>query len=284
MVRSLLTATGKTDDNGAVNFVLAHLGEPQRDRGEEGQFDTVPITGLSVPGRVVTVKGAGGMAAEAARVAPPLLAALERYFGRAYPFEKLDLIAVPEFWPGAMENAGAITFADGILLVDPRSASVEQRKLLASVAAHEMAHMWFGNLVTLAWWDDVWLNEAFASWMADKVIARYRPEWASGEDPLSLKRKANWISAAAATLKTWPDVKVVSWFDATDFNLTCNWAVDSSTNSLAAVSTSGKTPLVRLAASRFMKNRRTQPRVMSPVGRPCFTITTPRITTRAKNS
>src|SRR5258706_9828782 len=129
-----------------------------------GPFDTVPIPGLSVPGRVVAVKGSGGMAAEAARITPPLVAALERYFGRSYPFEKLDLIAVPEFWPGAMENAGAITFAEGILLVD-QAASSQQERRLVEITAHELAHMWFGDLVTMAWWDDLWLNESFASWM-----------------------------------------------------------------------------------------------------------------------
>jgi alanyl aminopeptidase len=141
-----------------------------------GPFDTVPIAGLSVPGRVVTVKGKSALAAEAARVAPPLLAALERYFGRPYPYEKLDLLAVPEYWPGAMENAGAITFADQILLIDPAGASVAQRRLLIEVTAHEMAHMWFGDLVTMAWWDDLWLNESFASWMGDKVTQETFPE------------------------------------------------------------------------------------------------------------
>jgi aminopeptidase N len=140
-----------------------------------GPFDTVPMPGLSVPGRVVAVKGAGAMAAEAARITPPLVAALERYFGRPYPFEKLDLIAVPEFWPGAMENAGAITFAEGILLVD-QAASAQQERLLVEVTAHELAHMWFGDLVTMAWWDDLWLNESFASWMGDKVTQEVAPE------------------------------------------------------------------------------------------------------------
>jgi alanyl aminopeptidase len=141
-----------------------------------GPFDTVPIPGLSVPGRVVAVKGRGPLAAEAARVTPALLAGLERYFGRPYPFEKLDLLAVPEYWPGAMENPGAVTFADQILLVDPKASSVAQRRLLIDVIAHELAHMWFGDLVTMAWWDDLWLNESFASWMGHKVTQQAFPE------------------------------------------------------------------------------------------------------------
>ena len=142
-----------------------------------GPLEFVPIPGLSVPGRVVTVKGGGALAAEAVRTTPPVLAALERYFGRPYPYEKLDLVAVPEFWPGAMENAGAITFRDNILLLDTRRASATERRLLVEVNAHEMAHMWFGDLVTMEWWDDLWLNESFASWMGNKVAAEAFPEF-----------------------------------------------------------------------------------------------------------
>ena len=131
---------------------------------------------MSVPGRVVTVKGASGLAGEAVRVTPILVAGLEKYFGRPYPFEKLDLIAIPEFWPGAMENPGAITFRDTVLLLDAAGASASQRRTLVEINAHELAHMWFGDLVTMAWWDDLWLNESFASWMGDKVTAEAFPE------------------------------------------------------------------------------------------------------------
>ena len=145
-----------------------------------GPLETYLIEDLSVPARVVTVRGASGLAREAARVTPPLVTALEDYFGIPYPYRKLDILAVPEFWAGAMENAGAITFADRILLIDPRAASTEQKRSLVAVNAHELAHMWFGDLVTMKWWDDLWLNESFASWMGDKISDRTFPGYRLG--------------------------------------------------------------------------------------------------------
>jgi len=149
-----------------------------------GPFETVPIAGMRVPGRVITVQGASGLAAEAAQAAPKLLTSLERYFGRPYPYEKLDLIAAPEFLFGAMENAGAIVFADRALLIDPAVASPEQRSRVFSVMAHEMAHQWFGDLVTMKWWDDLWLNESFATWMANKTMDDVYPDDRQGVDAL----------------------------------------------------------------------------------------------------
>ncbi len=145
-----------------------------------GAFERAEIAGLSVPGAIYAPAGQGGLTATAAAMTPPILAALERYFGRPYPFAKLDLIAVPEFWPGAMENAGAITFADRILLVDPRAVTAGQRQTLARFLAHELAHMWFGDLVTMAWWDDLWLNESFADWLATKIVDEVHPELGYG--------------------------------------------------------------------------------------------------------
>src|SRR6185436_10926756 len=124
------------------------------------------------------------------RMAPPILAALERYFDRPYPYEKLDLLAVPEFWYGAMENAGAVTFADRGLLVDPAAVTVSQRKRLAGTLAHELAHMWFGDLVTMKWWDDLWLNESFASWLGTKIVDQTHPEFGSGLESVSERRSA----------------------------------------------------------------------------------------------
>lgn len=107
---------------------------------------------------------------------PAILAELERYFGVAYPFDKLDLLAAPDFAFGAMENAGLITFRELILLVDAASP-VNAIKSYYSTNAHELAHQWFGDHVTLAWWDDIWLNEAFATWMAHKIVHRLKPEF-----------------------------------------------------------------------------------------------------------
>ncbi|MEO5618114.1 MAG: M1 family aminopeptidase, partial [Candidatus Eisenbacteria bacterium] len=146
-----------------------------------GPFETVPIRGMSVPGRIVCAKGGSALAGEAARATPPLLAALEKYFGRPYPYEKLDLIAAPEFLYGAMENAGAIVFTERRLLLDPKGASASDRRAMRGIVAHELAHMWFGDLVTMRWWDDLWLNESFATWMAAKVMDQVFPEFRSGQ-------------------------------------------------------------------------------------------------------
>ncbi len=140
-----------------------------------GPFEYVPVPGLSVPGRIVTPKGQAALGAEAARLAPPLLSRLEEYFGIPYPYAKLDQIAVPEYVYGAMENAGFITYTDRLLLMDPEKPSFSQRRRLASVMAHEMSHMWFGDLVTMAWWDDLWLNESFADWMCARIVEHQFP-------------------------------------------------------------------------------------------------------------
>ena len=101
----------------------------------------------------------------------------EAYFGLRYPFAKLDLIGIPDFQAGAMENAGAITFRESFLLLDDATASTASRKFVADVIAHEIAHMWFGDLVTMAWWDDIWLNEGFATLMARAPLQSLHPEW-----------------------------------------------------------------------------------------------------------
>jgi puromycin-sensitive aminopeptidase len=106
-----------------------------------------------------------------------LLSFFNDYFGIPYPLEKLDHIAIPDFAAGAMENWGVVTYRETALLVDPQNSSAGTRQRVAEVVAHEMAHMWFGDLVTMQWWDDLWLNESFASWMGTKAVDWLFPEW-----------------------------------------------------------------------------------------------------------
>jgi aminopeptidase N len=136
----------------------------------EGSADGIPIRVWTTPGK----KQQGSFALEAAE---NFMRYFNHYFEIKYPFEKLDIIAFPDFAAGAMENTAAITYRESYLLLDDSKASVDAHKLVASVLAHEMAHMWFGDLVTMQWWDDVWLNEGFANWMQTKPVAAWKPEW-----------------------------------------------------------------------------------------------------------
>ena len=117
-------------------------------------------------------------AAYAARTSPEILETLEAYFGIPYPYEKLDLLAIPlTVHFGAMENAGLVTVASGRLLARKENESLYFQQTWAIYAAHEFAHQWFGDLVTMAWWDDIWLNEAFATWMENKIVDAWAPTW-----------------------------------------------------------------------------------------------------------
>ena len=131
-----------------------------------------------VPIRTWTVPDKRHLTAFAQETAAAVLPLLEDYFGLPYPFGKLDQIGVPDFEAGAMENAGAITFREVALLADPATAPLAVQKRVAEVITHELAHQWFGNLVTMEWWDDLWLNEAFATWMAYKIVDDWQPELA----------------------------------------------------------------------------------------------------------
>jgi puromycin-sensitive aminopeptidase len=143
--------------------------------GDVAGTDVEKVAGTPIS--VWGMKGKEQMGDFAHRFTAELLPWYEEYFGVPYHFDKYDQVAVPGFSAGAMENSGLVLFRQSLLLMDPRTASLRQEEAIALVVAHEFAHMWFGNLVTMAWWDDLWLNEAFAEWMAYKVTDTLAPQY-----------------------------------------------------------------------------------------------------------
>ncbi len=148
-----------------------------------GEFDVVTwqpmaatsLRDRSVPLRGIAVKGQGARLQRALALTEPMITRLERYFDQPYPFDKLDLVAVPDFGAGAMENAGLITYRDSILLTDDDATEAQRRRMVV-VHAHELSHQWLGDLVTPPWWDDIWLNESFATWMEARIAQDIDPQ------------------------------------------------------------------------------------------------------------
>ena len=144
-----------------------------------GPFDVVDAgkTRSGTPIRIIALKGRAGEAKWAAETTARIVELLEDYFGTPYPYDKLDQLSRPTMGGGAMENAGLITYAQRAILRDPAKITPGERFAWVSVAAHELAHQWFGDLVTTAWWDDIWLNEGFASWLGAKIVGQFDPAW-----------------------------------------------------------------------------------------------------------
>jgi puromycin-sensitive aminopeptidase len=143
--------------------------------GELETTETVDVDG--VPLRVVFPPGKRKLADFALAIGAFALRFFAEYFDIPYPGEKVDLVAIPDFAAGAMENLGCITFRDTALLIDPSSAARAELERVADVVAHELAHMWFGDLVTMGWWEGIWLNEAFATFMETLCVDAFRPSW-----------------------------------------------------------------------------------------------------------
>jgi alanyl aminopeptidase len=139
--------------------------------------------------RIVVPHGRGSEAKYAAETTPAIVNLLEKYFDIPYPYDKLDEIAIP-LAGFAMENAGFVTYGSGIILAKPDQDTPSRQREWVSVAAHELAHQWFGDLVTTAWWDDIWLNEGFASWTSNKIVNEYHPEWHADVEALNSSQGA----------------------------------------------------------------------------------------------
>jgi aminopeptidase N/puromycin-sensitive aminopeptidase len=166
------TLTFDTTPRMSTYLVAFLVGDFQCTGGEQ---DGVKIRVCSTPDKVDMT----GFGVEEAK---KYLHYYNNYFGIPYPLKKLDLIGLPDFEAGAMENFGAITYRETALLIDPKTATIGSKKNVAEVIAHEMAHQWFGDLVTMQWWDNIWLNEGFATWMENKPVAALHPDWNIDQD------------------------------------------------------------------------------------------------------
>src|SRR6476646_10206206 len=142
-----------------------------------GELDLIEARSGSTQVRVIATKDKAELGRYALEATAQILQYYNDYFGAAYPLPKLDQIALPGGFGGAMENWGGITYYESALLFDPKNSSIETKQNIYEVIAHEVAHMWFGDLVTMAWWDNLWLNEGFASWIGTKCTAHFNPRW-----------------------------------------------------------------------------------------------------------
>src|SRR5580765_3456488 len=172
----------------------------------EGAADNIPIRICATPDK----RELTHLALESAQ---QVLHFYDSYYAIKYPFGKLDVVAVPDFAAGAMENTGAIFYRETDLLAETRSASVGTRKKIASILAHEMAHQWFGDLVTMQWWDDIWLNEGFATWMANKPLAAAHSDWNVDVDEAEENRTALGLDSLNTTRPIHNDVSTPAQID-----------------------------------------------------------------------
>lgn len=156
-----------------------------------GPFDVVDAGtagGHGTPLRFVVPRGRGGELGYAREVTPRIVTLLEEYFGAPYPYEKLDVAVVPRYW-GTMEHPGLVALGQPLTLISAAEDSLQRRRIYANIAIHELAHYWFGDLVTMAWWDDTWLNEGLAYWLDQKITDRLEPTWRYGLESLG------WVQA-----------------------------------------------------------------------------------------
>ena len=179
---------------------LVAFGAGPYDVNDFGDIPPNSVRKTPLAQRGITAKGSGDEIAFGLKGTEAILTALEEYFGTPYPYEKLDIIAAPEYAFGAMENPGAIVYREYLLLLD-EDAPLSQKRSYARVHAHELAHQWFGNLVTPVWWEDIWLNEAFATWMGNKSLTLWKPDGDFDRVTLNASLEAMHLDSLAGTRK-----------------------------------------------------------------------------------
>ncbi|MEQ1568012.1 MAG: M1 family metallopeptidase [Myxococcota bacterium] len=181
-----------------------------------GPYVARPVDGLPLATTIYTAPGREPVAEGMADALPSLYYALEAWFGSPPPYPKNDLVVVPEFAYGAMENPGAMVFAEWIV-PPPGSTSVDRTEYASHVIAHELAHLWFGDWVTMTWWDDLWLNEAFAEWMGRRTVDRVHPEWDGALSRVSRAYDMLHADASAATRPLRTEVDPNAVFETANF-------------------------------------------------------------------
>src|SRR5690606_38284422 len=165
-----------------------------------GDYEATPVRRVGgAPCRVWSPAGRLAQPAFADEAIDTIRPWFTRYFGQRYHYGKIDQVAVPGFDAGAMENAGAIFYRQQLLLLDEATTSWHGRKQIAETIAHEVAHQCFGNRVTMCWWDDLWLNEAFATWISYKLVDEWHPDWRMWDDFQALRRTAMGLDALEST-------------------------------------------------------------------------------------
>src|SRR5258708_1734896 len=155
-----------------------------------GDFECIEGAADNIPIRVCGTPDKKPLFPAALRYASEILKYYNQYYGIPYPFGKLDILGAPDFEAGAMENTAAIFYRESLLFIDDKNSSIDSHQAVFEVLAHEMAHQWFGDLVTMKWWDNLWLNEGFATWMALKPSQALHPEWNASLDAVAATNRA----------------------------------------------------------------------------------------------